>query len=344
MKQTKANKILIIEDEEKIAHIVTGYLTKEGYRVTAAYTGEEGIKKLSEAPDIIILDLGLPDMDGEEICRMIRKTSHVPIMMLTAKSNEEDKIKGLSIGADDYITKPFSPKEMVARVNALMRRSTKKEGIQNTDEDLTNFIGSIEIFNDLSHNELEVLSTNMEMVEFQDGQTVKKRGKIGRFIWVIFDGNVEIVTTTPDGARKIIASPGKGEILGEMSIMTGEPGSADIIARGSCKLIRIPREVFSQVIIGNRKVLGKIAQIITKRLIRRENEGVRLSQLRQPLSITEIEDTYDLNFSSVEESFKIVVINCGSSSLKYSLFDTTKKLSLIRGEIEEVGGSTVSFR
>ncbi len=122
----KKETILIIEDEKKISDIVRGYLEKDDYAVIVAATGEEAIAALSQPFDLVILDLMLPDMKGEEICSIIRERSEVPIIMLTAKSGEEDRIKGLGIGADDYVVKPFSPRELVARVQAHLRRSGKK--------------------------------------------------------------------------------------------------------------------------------------------------------------------------------------------------------------------------
>jgi len=121
--------ILIVEDEKKISEIVRAYLEKEGYRVRLAETGEQALKLLKDAFDLVILDLMLPDIQGEELCSMIREGSEVPVIILTAKSGEEDRIKGLGIGADDYVVKPFSPRELVARVKAQLRRSgrTKKK-------------------------------------------------------------------------------------------------------------------------------------------------------------------------------------------------------------------------
>jgi len=118
-------KILIVEDEKKISDIVRAYLEKEGYRVSLAETGKAALKFLRESPDLVILDLMLPDMQGEELCKIIREGSDVPVIMLTAKSGEEDRIKGLGIGADDYVIKPFSPRELVARVKAHLRRTVR---------------------------------------------------------------------------------------------------------------------------------------------------------------------------------------------------------------------------
>lgn len=123
----KNMRLLVVEDEEKIAQIVKAYLEKNSFVVTVAETGQKAISMLKEGFDLIILDLMLPDMDGEDICRTIREDSDVPIIMLTAKSEEEDRIKGLGIGADDYVVKPFSPRELVARVKALLRRVKGKK-------------------------------------------------------------------------------------------------------------------------------------------------------------------------------------------------------------------------
>jgi DNA-binding response OmpR family regulator len=115
-------KILLVEDEKKISEIVRAYLEKEQFRVTIAETGGEALSALKEGFSLIILDLMLPDMAGEDICLAIREDTDVPIIMLTAKSDEDDRIKGLGMGADDYVVKPFSPRELVARVKALLRR------------------------------------------------------------------------------------------------------------------------------------------------------------------------------------------------------------------------------
>ncbi|MDI3547832.1 MAG: hypothetical protein PWR10_1484 [Halanaerobiales bacterium] len=117
-------RILVVDDEPKITEIVQAYLEKEGYQVLVAHDGKRALEIFEQnQPDFIILDLMLPGISGEEVCRQIRQTSHVPILMLTAKSAEESKIKGLNIGADDYLVKPFSPRELVARVKAIQRRS-----------------------------------------------------------------------------------------------------------------------------------------------------------------------------------------------------------------------------
>ncbi|MBH0328870.1 transcriptional regulator [Brevibacillus brevis] len=116
--------ILLVDDEPQILEILSSYLQKEGYHVLTAQTGKEAVEMATTISlTCIILDLMLPDLSGEEVCVQIRKESRVPILMLTAKSGEADRIRGLTIGADDYLIKPFSPRELVARVRAVMRRA-----------------------------------------------------------------------------------------------------------------------------------------------------------------------------------------------------------------------------
>ena len=116
-------KILIIEDELEIAELEKDYLEINGFQVTLEYTGDAGLQRATTEPfDLIILDLMLPGIDGFEICREIRKTQNIPVIMVSAKKDDIDKIRGLGLGADDYMTKPFSPNELVARVKAHLSR------------------------------------------------------------------------------------------------------------------------------------------------------------------------------------------------------------------------------
>jgi DNA-binding response OmpR family regulator len=122
---TAPQTILIVEDETSIASFVALYLKNAGYNVKAVGTGGAALNAIAaEPPALIILDLNLPDMDGLEICRRVRKSSDVPILMLTARDEDVDKIIGLEVGADDYLTKPFNPRELVARVKSVLRRSS----------------------------------------------------------------------------------------------------------------------------------------------------------------------------------------------------------------------------
>jgi two-component system, OmpR family, alkaline phosphatase synthesis response regulator PhoP len=117
--------ILVVDDEPHILELVKLYLSNEGFCVECANSGPLALEKFrTVAPSLIVLDLMLPELDGWEVCRQLRRESHVPIIMLTARSDDIDKIVGLEIGADDYLTKPFNPRELVARVKALLRRSS----------------------------------------------------------------------------------------------------------------------------------------------------------------------------------------------------------------------------
>lgn len=115
--------ILVIDDEPELVRALRGYLEQSGYRVASASNGKTGLATFhNERPDLVLLDLMLPEMDGLEVCRRLRQTSDVPIIMLTARVEEADRVVGLEMGADDYVLKPFSPREVVARVRALLRR------------------------------------------------------------------------------------------------------------------------------------------------------------------------------------------------------------------------------
>lgn len=153
----KAKKILVVEDEPKIMEVVEAYLKNNGYIVFCAKDGEEALEQFhKESPDMVLLDLMLPKISGEEVCQIIRRESRVPIIMLTAKVQEDDTINGLNMGADDYMTKPFSPRELVARVASLFRRC------EGTNAPL-----------------LHVMSWNGGELEVNfDSYTVKKQGNI----------------------------------------------------------------------------------------------------------------------------------------------------------------------
>jgi two-component system response regulator RegX3 len=121
-------RILIVDDEPSIHEVARAYLERDGFIVYSASDGREGLElALSKPPALIVLDLMLPDLSGEDICKEVRSRSDVPILMLTAKSSEDQRIAGLSLGADDYLVKPFSPRELVARIKAILRRSSGGE-------------------------------------------------------------------------------------------------------------------------------------------------------------------------------------------------------------------------
>jgi DNA-binding response OmpR family regulator len=119
-----AGTALLVEDEDSIASLVRSYLERDGFNVVRATNGAEAIEELARRPvRVVLLDVGLPDMDGFDVCTLMRSGSRVPILMLTARDEEPDRITGLEVGADDYVTKPFSPRELLARVKAVLRRA-----------------------------------------------------------------------------------------------------------------------------------------------------------------------------------------------------------------------------
>lgn len=122
-------RILVVDDEVQLVRVLRGYLEQAGFDVLMAYDGQEALRVArQEEPDLVVLDLMLPRVDGIDVCRVLRRESQVPIIMLTARVEETDRIVGLELGADDYVTKPFSPREVVARVRAVLRRTRGEEG------------------------------------------------------------------------------------------------------------------------------------------------------------------------------------------------------------------------
>lgn len=166
-----AKKILVVDDEKPISDIVKFNLNKEGYDVVTAYDGEEALAKVNEEePDLILLDLMLPKIDGLEVARQVRKDHDTPIIMLTAKDSEIDKVLGLEMGADDYVTKPFSNRELVARVKANLRRQSVNTQADSADDETKEIsVGDLTIHPDaytvtkrgdkieLTHREFELL-------------------------------------------------------------------------------------------------------------------------------------------------------------------------------------------
>jgi DNA-binding response OmpR family regulator len=143
--------ILVVDDDQKTVDLIQLYLEKDGYRVLTAYDGSQALRLARrKQPDLIILDLMLPKVDGLDVCRILRAESKTPIIMLTAKTTEDDKLVGLDLGADDYVTKPFSPRELMARVRAVLRRVIEKE--QEGPQKLTS--GNLEV--DFYQHEVQV--------------------------------------------------------------------------------------------------------------------------------------------------------------------------------------------
>lgn len=196
-------KILIVEDEQDIVKLLKYNLEKEGYMAVTANDGEAGLKLFrKEKPDLVLLDLMLPKLDGFEFCKLVRQNSKTPIIMLTAKSEEVDKILGLELGADDYVTKPFSVREVLARVKVILRRQNQKE----EEPDSTNLVraGFLEV--DLERYQTKVkgkeITLSNKEFEFlkcliQAQGRVLTRDKLLEIVWG-YDEAIKIDTRTVD--------------------------------------------------------------------------------------------------------------------------------------------------
>ncbi len=150
-KSSRKFRILVVDDERRMVGFIRLNLEQDGFEVVEAYNGTEALERLRDSlPDLILLDVMMPDIDGFEVLRTIREVSQVPVIMLTAKGEEDDKVKGLELGADDYITKPFSPRELVSRVRAVLRRGTSFEeddqGVIEVDDRLKIDFGRREVW------------------------------------------------------------------------------------------------------------------------------------------------------------------------------------------------------
>lgn len=216
-------KILVVDDEKPISDIIKFNLNKEGFDVDTAYDGEEAIDKVEEyQPDLMILDLMLPKKDGLEVAREVRKTHDFPIIMVTAKDTEIDKVLGLEMGADDYVTKPFSNRELVARVKANLRRSNINEQAQESDANKNITIGNLVIMPDaymvekngskieLTHREFELLHYLAQHI----GQ-VMTREHLLQTVWGYdYFGDVRTVDVTVRRLReKIEDNPSKPSLI-----------------------------------------------------------------------------------------------------------------------------------
>jgi len=185
------NKILIIEDDRAISEMVKNYLTKDGFIVTAAFNGEEGIVKyLNDDFDLVILDLMMPKLDGIETMKIIREKSSVPILIMSAKDSDVDKAIGLGLGADDYISKPFSMIEISARIKAVIRRATKYSNNDKKEEEVLIKIGNITIDVDnfvviKNDQNIQLTSKEFEMLKLfiQNPNRVFTKAQIYSSVW-----------------------------------------------------------------------------------------------------------------------------------------------------------------
>jgi len=167
-------KVLVVDDDTKTVELVNLYLSRDGYRVITAYDGIEALRMAREShPDLIVLDLMLPGMDGLEICHTLRAESDVPIIMLTAMTTDDDRLRGLDLGADDYVTKPFSPRELAARVRAVLRRLPGERGPEKVS------YGALTV-NYLEHEAyLKDRPLNLTPIEFKLlGALIKEPGRV----------------------------------------------------------------------------------------------------------------------------------------------------------------------
>jgi DNA-binding response OmpR family regulator len=171
-----ATTVLIVEDEQKLRALVRSYLERAGFAVLSTGSGAEAISLANSAhPDLVVLDLGLPDVPGESVAREIRVAGSTPILMLTARSSEEDRIGGLELGADDYVTKPFSPRELVLRVQAILRRGGRPAG----EEGLAGYGGGVLVI-DEPRRAAEVRGTPVELTPTEWGILVALAAVPGR--------------------------------------------------------------------------------------------------------------------------------------------------------------------
>lgn len=197
-------KILIIEDEKNIVDIIKHNLRKEGYSIMEAYDGEQGLELgLKENPDLILLDIMLPKMDGFEVCKKLRQSVNTPIIMLTAREEEVDKVLGLELGADDYVTKPFSHRELIARIKANLRRTdiddvaANKTGEKIECSDLVIDIGRYEVIRD--GMVIELTLREFELVKFlaqRQGQIFTREDLLEKVWGYEYYGDVRTVDVT----------------------------------------------------------------------------------------------------------------------------------------------------
>jgi len=207
------NNILIIEDEKSVSDILKAYLEKEGYGVYSTVSGLDGIELFrKEKIDLVILDLMLPDIDGEEVCKILRRISDVYIFMLTAKVTLSDKIEGLNIGADEYLTKPLSPRELTARVNALFRRvDGSKDDILSIDDEKL-IIDSDKRFVKLNGEEVNLTPNEFDILYVlasNRGKVFTREAIIERVFGIDFDGSDRIIDVHIKNLRKKIEEDSK---------------------------------------------------------------------------------------------------------------------------------------
>ena len=225
-------RVTVIDDDEKICKLLRAYFEKEGWNVSVAYDGLQGVQLVKETrPDIVILDLMLPGIDGWEVCRRLRRESEVPVIMLTARDEETDRLIGLEIGADDYVAKPFSPREVVARAKAILRRTNREIARQDPIR-----VGDLEI--DVEKHEVRLAGQVMDLTptEFKIIQLLSQRpGRPFSRLQIVegsqgvaFDGYERTVDVHIKNLRRKLGDDGKEAayiqtVYGVGYKMAGEP-------------------------------------------------------------------------------------------------------------------------
>ena len=210
-----ASTVLIVEDDPHTVEVVRLYLRRDGHTVLTASNGKDGLRMAQEAaPDLVVLDLMLPEMGGLEVCRELRKESDVPIVMLTARVEEEDRVAGFELGADDYVTKPFSPRELAARIRAVLRRTA-----QDREEDSPSGLTYREITLDTQRRVVSVgqTSLNLTPTEYrllamflrEPGRTFTRDEIINRVFGYDFDGFDRTVDSHVSGLRRKLDAAAK---------------------------------------------------------------------------------------------------------------------------------------
>jgi DNA-binding response OmpR family regulator len=223
-------KILVVDDEKKLVDIVKAYLERDGYRVIVAYDGRLALQMArSESPDLIVLDLMLPEISGWDVCRTLRTESNVPIIMLTALGDDSDKILGLELGADDYVVKPFNPKELVSRIRAVLRR-TENTAIKTKRIEITGLSIDLEKHEVKRGNKLlELTPTEFELLRVMaeaPGRVYSRMQLLDKVQGSAYEGYERVidshiknlrkkVETDPDLPRYIVTVRGIGYKLAE---------------------------------------------------------------------------------------------------------------------------------
>ncbi len=211
--------ILVIEDDESVSQLIRLYLAHEGYRAVNAKDGIKGLNLArSENPDLILLDLNLPGMDGSEICRSLRGESDVPIIMVTARVDEDERLEGLDLGADDYVTKPFSPRELMARIRAVLRRSVREEDVKERHQgqiSIGNYVVDLEARTvRVDERELTLTPTEYRLLVYfmnANRRTVSREQIIENAIGYEFDGFDRTVDTHISNLRRKLEKATSGE-------------------------------------------------------------------------------------------------------------------------------------